>query len=186
MSNLVNYKTFGFTKIIPRVASDKFEAVVSHSANKKAISLWNEVCVNFTEISRILTPHKLKDHIYALTPESNLFIGKRSLGHISNYYLGEPISDEEVASVQTAAEALGVDVLNTRYVIVFLVCYRLISYLSIVKNGTGDFTLLVASANAQPPAFHDIDHQSTKAKLKVEYGDFSAPLQVAVNALEKV
>jgi dipeptidyl-peptidase-3 len=62
-----------------------------------------------------LTLDKLKEHIYALTPESNLFIGKRSLGHISNYYLGEPISDEEVASVQTAAEALGIDILNTRY-----------------------------------------------------------------------
>ncbi|KAF9464691.1 aflatoxin-detoxifizyme [Collybia nuda] len=152
-SNLVNYKTFGFTKIIPRVASSKFEAVVACSTNKKAVSLWNE----------------LKDHIYSLTPESSLFIGKRSLGHISNYYLGEPVSDEEVAAVQTAAEALGVDVLNTR----------------IVKNGTDDFTLLVASADTQPPTIHDIDHRSTKAKLKVEYGDFSAPLQAAVKALEE-
>lgn len=119
LSNLVNYKTFGFTKIIPRVASEKFQAVVSHSANKKATALWNEVCVNLTGSIRTLTFPKLKDHIYTLTPESNLFIGKRSLGHISNYYLGEPISDEEVGSVQTAAEALGIDVLNTRYVIAF-------------------------------------------------------------------
>lgn len=55
-----------------------------------------------------------------------------------------------------------------------------------MKNGPDDFTLLVASANTQPPASHDIDHQSTKAKLKVEYGDFSGPLQAAVNALEEV
>jgi dipeptidyl-peptidase-3 len=55
-----------------------------------------------------------------------------------------------------------------------------------VKNGASDFTLLVASANTQPPAIHDIDHQSTKAKLKVEYGDFSAPLQTAINALQEV
>jgi dipeptidyl-peptidase III len=43
-----------------------------------------------------------------------LFIGKRNLGHVSNYYLGETPSDEEVAAVQVAAEKLGVDVLNTR------------------------------------------------------------------------
>ena len=58
---------------------------------------------------------QLKDHIYALSPEASLFIGKRSLGHISNYYLGEPINDNEVADVQTGAEKVGVDVLNTRF-----------------------------------------------------------------------
>jgi dipeptidyl-peptidase-3 len=57
----------------------------------------------------------LKDHIYALTPEASLSIGKRSLGHTSNYYLGEPINDNEVADVQTAAEKIGIDVLNTRF-----------------------------------------------------------------------
>jgi dipeptidyl-peptidase III len=57
----------------------------------------------------------LKDHIYALSPEASLFIGKRNLGHTSNYYLGELINDDEVAAVQTAAEKIGVDVLNTRF-----------------------------------------------------------------------
>lgn len=46
-----------------------------------------------------------------------MFIGKRRLGQVSNYYLGEPITDEEVAAVQAAAEKIGVDVLNTRYVL---------------------------------------------------------------------
>ncbi len=41
---------------------------------------------------------------------------------MSNYYIGEVINDEEVAAVQTAAEKLGVDVLNTRYVLVVLLC----------------------------------------------------------------
>jgi dipeptidyl-peptidase-3 len=44
-----------------------------------------------------------------------LFIGKPNLGQISNYYLGPPVTDEEVAAVQKAAEKIGVDVLNTRY-----------------------------------------------------------------------
>jgi dipeptidyl-peptidase-3 len=36
------------------------------------------------------------------------------LGHVSNYYTGEVITDEEVAAIQAAAEKHGVDVLNTR------------------------------------------------------------------------
>ena len=56
----------------------------------------------------------MKEHIYALEPESALSIGKPLLGHVSNYYLGEPIADEEVAAVQATAEKIGVDVLNTR------------------------------------------------------------------------
>ncbi|KAF9564650.1 aflatoxin-detoxifizyme [Agrocybe pediades] len=155
LSNLVNFKTFGFTKIIPRVSSDKFEAVVSKSPSKdKALPLWNS----------------LKEHIYATTPESSLFIGKRNLGHISNYYLGEPITDDEVAAVQAAAEKIGIDVLNTR----------------VVKNNANDFTLLIASAESQPHALHDIETKSgEKAKLKVQYGDFSDALSKVVEALKE-
>jgi len=46
-----------------------------------------------------------------------LFIGKRSLGHVSNYYLGDVIDDDEITVVQAAAEKLKIDVLNTRWVI---------------------------------------------------------------------
>lgn len=49
-----------------------------------------------------------------MEPEASLFIGKRSQGHVSNYYLGQVINDDEVAAVQTAAEELGIDILNTR------------------------------------------------------------------------
>ncbi|KAF8964677.1 aflatoxin-detoxifizyme [Flammula alnicola] len=156
LSNLVNFKTFGFTKIVPRVDSDKFEAVITQSINSsKVVPLWKN----------------LKDHIYAVSPESTLFIGKRNLGHVSNYYLGEPIDDDEVAAVQAAAEKLGVDVLNTR----------------VMKNGPNDFTLLVASADkAQPLAVHEIDINSgDKAKLQVQYGDFSEALTKVVDALKE-
>jgi dipeptidyl-peptidase-3 len=50
-----------------------------------------------------------------LEPEASLFIGKRELGQVNNYYLGDAITDDEVAAVQTAAESIGVDILNTRY-----------------------------------------------------------------------
>lgn len=57
---------------------------------------------------------QLKEHIYATEPAPSLFIGKRSEGHVSNYYLGEVIYDDEVADVQTAAEQLKLDILTTR------------------------------------------------------------------------
>ena len=57
---------------------------------------------------------QLKEHIYALTPESSLLIGKRNEGHVSNYYFGEVIDDKEVADLQIAAEKHGIDILNTR------------------------------------------------------------------------
>ncbi|KAH9854917.1 aflatoxin-detoxifizyme [Lenzites betulinus] len=152
LSNLVNFKSFGFTKIIPRIPEEKFAAVVGKSANAaNAVPLWNE----------------LKEHIYQLDPESSNFIGKRSLGHISNYYLGEPVTDDEVAAIQAAAEKLDVSVLNTR----------------IRKDGPDNFTLLVASADSQAQTFHEIEILDKKAKLTVEYGDFSDSLQQAVSAL---
>ncbi|KAG1782483.1 peptidase family M49-domain-containing protein [Suillus placidus] len=154
LHNLVNYKSFGFTKIVPRVSEAKFAAVVEKSANAaNAIPLWNE----------------LKDHIYALSPENSLSIGKPRDGHISNYYLGQTIMDEEVAAVQAAAEKIGVDVLNTR----------------VRKNGPHDFTLLVASANKTESIIHEINAESTSIRLTVEYGDCSAALTKAVAALHE-
>ncbi|KAG1731884.1 peptidase family M49-domain-containing protein [Suillus lakei] len=154
LHNLVNYKSFGFTKIVPRISEEKFAAVVETSANAaNAIPLWNE----------------LKDHIYALSPENSLSIGKPRDGHISNYYLGQTITDEEVAAVQAAAEKIGVDVLNTR----------------VRKNGPHDFTLLVASVNKTESIIHEINAESTSIKLTVEYGDCSAALAKAVTALHE-
>ena len=132
----------------------------------------------------------MKDHIYALSPEASLSIGKRSLGHTSNYYLGEPINDNEVADVQTAAEKIGVSVLNTRF---FSMPYAITSLPfsteenRIIKNGPNDFTLLVASAQTQANVAYEIDtKQGDKAKLNIQYGDFSADLAKVVKALENV
>lgn len=133
---------------------------------------------------------QLKDHIYALKPEDSLFIGKRIQGNISNYYLGQPITDEEVAAVQTAAESLNVDVLNTRSVFRVISEMNLPSFIhisnSVRKNGPNDFTLLVASADPKPQVQHEIKNQEAAAKLTVEYGDFAEPLQKAVAALQEV
>ncbi|KAJ6630797.1 aflatoxin-detoxifizyme [Mycena sp. CBHHK59/15] len=151
LSNLVNFKTFGFTKITPRTSSDKFGAVIKSSANvAKVTALWDN----------------LKEHIYALTPESALFIGKPSQGHVSNYYLGETISDNEVADIQAALEKLGVDVLNTR----------------VRKESSTSFTVLVASAKSQKDVNVDLTKGST---LTIKYGDMQQPLAKAVSYLEE-
>lgn len=48
LSNLVNFKSFGFTKIIPRVSAEQFGAVVEKSANAtNAVPLWNEVHLTY-------------------------------------------------------------------------------------------------------------------------------------------
>jgi len=136
-----------------------------------------------------LTSGQLKGHIYASTPEESLFIGKRSEGHVSNYYIGEIISDDEVAAVQAAAEKLDIDVLNTRYMSSLKAIRMLTLFLTssrVIKNTEGDFTLLVASVESHSQAIHDIDHQSTKAKLRVQYGDYSKALSAVVDALKEV
>jgi dipeptidyl-peptidase-3 len=121
LTNLANYKSFGFTKFVPRVPQDKFDAVVENSPNAaNAVPLWNEVrnySVPFSPGISLNIDHTFaaQEHIYALEPEASLFIGKRELGQVNNYYLGDAITDDEVAAVQTAAESIGVDILNTRY-----------------------------------------------------------------------
>lgn len=154
LSNLVNYKSFGFTKIAPRIPEDKFAAVVEKSANAaNAVPLWNE----------------LKDHIYQLLPESSNFIGKRSLGHVSNYYLGEPPTDEEVAAIQAAAEKLHLSALNTR----------------VRKDSPDNFTILIASADTKPKETHDFKIGERTARLTVEYGDFADAMKKAADALSE-
>jgi len=47
LSNLVNYKSFGFTKFIPRIPKEKFEAVVKTSSNaSNALGIWELVCMH--------------------------------------------------------------------------------------------------------------------------------------------
>ncbi|KAF7322970.1 Dipeptidyl peptidase 3 [Mycena chlorophos] len=150
LSNLVNYKSFGATKFVPRAQPEEFEALVKAASSAQASDLWE----------------KLKDHIYATTPEASTAIGKPTDGHVSNYYLGETITDEEVASIQTAAEGLGLDVFNTR----------------VQKDSGTSFTLLIASAEVQPEKTVDMGKHGT---LRIRYGDMQKPLAKAVAYLEK-
>jgi dipeptidyl-peptidase-3 len=54
------------------------------------------------------------------------------------------------------------------------------------KNSATDFTLLVASAQILPDIVHTIDVSGKKAKLTIQYGDFSASLKKVNLALQEV
>ncbi|KAL4074933.1 peptidase family M49-domain-containing protein [Scleroderma yunnanense] len=79
MHNLVNYKSFGFTKFLPRAAASEFARIVHASRN---------------------AANTLGEHIYSRTPKGSLSIGKPSEGQVFNYHLGEVITDVEVAAIQ--------------------------------------------------------------------------------------
>jgi len=57
---------------------------------------------------------------------------------------------------------------------------------SVVKNGPNDYTLRVASATKTASITHETDAQGKKAKVTVEYGDFSSALQRVNEALGEV
>lgn len=85
-------------------------------------------------------------------------------GHVSNYYLGETIKDDEVELIQKECERLGLAVENTR----------------VRKDKDGTLTILVASASTEVP--------ESVAKLigdtvKVEYGDFADALRKSADSL---
>lgn len=109
---------------------------------------------------------------------------------MSNYYLGEVITDEEVAAVQAAAESINVDILNTRLVFSAPASTGLpiteFHFIRVRKNGANDFTLLVASTDTHPPISHAIKCQGNEATLTLEYGDFAEPLKKVVCALKEV
>jgi len=85
MSNLVNYKSFGFSKFIPRISADNFKALASASENaEEAVNIWNEVCFItlgnlFWRDADALLCYQLANDIYTLEPEASLLIGKPSV-----------------------------------------------------------------------------------------------------------
>ena len=93
-----------------------------------------------------------------------------SNGHISNYYLGQLTTKAEVDAIQTAAEKLGIDIINTR----------------VRKDGPNDFTLLVASADKNANVKEEtISINGQTVNLKIEYGDHSEAMRRSVDALKK-
>jgi len=75
-----------------------------------------------------------------------------------------------VDAIQTAAEKLGIDILNTR----------------VRKDGPNDFTLLIASADKTTINKEEtLSIHGQTATLKIEYGDHSEAMRRSADALKK-
>ncbi|SCV74412.1 BQ2448_6844 [Microbotryum intermedium] len=148
LSNLAHFKSFGGTKFVPRVNVEAFEKVVSAAERKDDVrALWE----------------KTKEEIYALSPVSQLVIGKPSAGHLSNYYPSDPApSDEQVDEVQNLCDQKGISTLNTR----------------LIKVSDKELVLKLASTGKDLPSSYPAELESQKLgfKVRIEGGDFAASL----------
>lgn len=171
--NLVNYKSFGFSKFIPRIQSEDFKAIVAASPNSAdALRRWEKVhLASFCK--RNLPTHcaeQVADYIYNVDPEPAMLIGDPNKGHVTNYYFGELTTADEVAAIQKTAERENIDVLNTR----------------VEKHGPDNFTLHVASVvEKERDVTFGPDSDENKCKLKIKWGDFKDDLQKVNDALKQ-
>lgn len=178
-SNLSNFKSFGGTKFVPNdVSPAAFEAVVRASGSAKALMLWESV----------------QHDIFSTSPEAGNTIGKRVDGHISNYYLGEVASTDEIDLIQSLCDAAGVSTLNTRSVTFPFVLFRFVRTAShghsrfpqlteqymhrLAKKSATEFTLHIASASSTLPTTYPATLTSGDMICTLQGGDFSAALAI--------
>jgi dipeptidyl-peptidase III len=126
-------------------------------------------CYEFTHEREHLTVLQLSDYIYTVEPESEMLIGDPNKGHVSNYYLGQKTTEEEVAAIQKEAERRQLDVLNTR----------------VEKHEDGTFILHIASTEEKEENAQITLADDKTVQLKVKYGDFKEALQKSVDALNE-
>ncbi|KDE05261.1 hypothetical protein MVLG_04396 [Microbotryum lychnidis-dioicae p1A1 Lamole] len=147
-SNLAHFKSFGGTKFVPRVDVRAFEKVVAAAERKEDVqALWE----------------KTKQEIYALSPVSQLVIGKPSAGHLSNYYPSDPApSDEHVDEVQNLCDQNGISTLNTR----------------LIKISDQELVLKLASTTKDVPSSYPAELESSKFgfKVRIQGGDYASSL----------
>ncbi|KAG8785722.1 hypothetical protein FRC15_000807 [Serendipita sp. 397] len=158
LGNLVNYKSFGFSKFIPRIKAPEFEAIVLASPNATtARPLWDQ----------------LKDYIYSVEPEAKMLIGDPNKGHVTNYYFGtECTTEKDVTTIQDQIQKLAehhqIDVLNTR----------------VEKHAEKKFTLHIASVDESEEDI-TFEMDGSQASLKIKFGDFKPELSKSIKALQK-
>lgn len=158
LSNLVNYRTFGDIKFIPRLSLASFQAVVQATGSQRAQDLWAQV----------------SESIYSSTPAEALQIGKPADGHVSAYYTWDastsPPSDAQVKAVQALCDATGVVTTNTK----------------LHKASEQDFVVQIASVNKAGP-FSEATYNSDDGRLRLSfaYGLYSEELSRVNEALEQ-
>lgn len=193
LSNLVNFRSFGFTKIVPRVPEEKFAAVVEKSANAaNAVPLWNEVRMLDTCPSQ--QSSRLKRRLYSSRDTSTNSYRSRATSSGSVRWATSPTTTS--ASLQPTKRlrrsrrrprsSTSPSSTPGRHQTQVQASCHAEHPCRVRKDGPDNFTLLVASADSQAWASHEIEILDKKAKLTVEYGDFADSLQKAVSALAEV
>jgi dipeptidyl-peptidase-3 len=97
LGNAGNYKSFGDSKFIPRIAASKLEAIAK--VTPESLKLWE----------------KFKDGIYENQDESYMHLGYPDAGHVSTYYPDSPdITKEEITLVSDFLQSKKLLPENTR------------------------------------------------------------------------
>ena len=153
LGNCGNYKGFGDSKFIPRIEEDDLEKLCGV----------NEQCTGIFEKAT-----KTGGGIYETKDPRGMHLGYPEQGHMSAYYPNsESITKQEIEMVSEALAEKGLLVENTR----------------LRKDGKGEFSLLIASAETDPKK-DDRDLSGTEvidmkggAKLTLVFGDYRQSMQ---------
>jgi dipeptidyl-peptidase III len=120
LGNCGNYKGFGDSKFIPRIDEEDLETLCG--ASKECAALFEEAM-------------KTGGGVYETKDPRGMHLGYPEQGHMSAYYPdSEGITREEIEAVGQALEEKGLLIENTR----------------LRKTKSGDFELLIASAERKP------------------------------------
>ncbi|KAJ3211801.1 hypothetical protein HK099_007922, partial [Clydaea vesicula] len=98
LANCGNFRSFGDTKFIPRIAAEEFKKIVESSENHEAA---------------LKSFNALSQHIYSLEPETELLIGFPGDGYVSGYYSNN-IKKEDVVFTNEFLISQNLIELNTR------------------------------------------------------------------------
>ena len=160
LGNCGNYKGFGDSKFIPRVAAKDLKKVAGISGDaSKAFE----------------AAQSIGGGLYETKDAAQMHLGYPDQGHMSTYYPdSEPISKEEIQVVGDVLEAKGLPIENTR----------------LRKIKDGNFELLIASSDSDPKGNErdlkdvtelDLTGSLQGKKLKFVFGDYKEQM----SAIEK-
>ncbi|PGH27107.1 hypothetical protein AJ80_01294 [Polytolypa hystricis UAMH7299] len=164
LGNCGNYKGFGDSKFIPRISPSALEALASVSPESK------------TAFGRASTTG---GGIYETKTTGLMHLGYPEAGHMTTYYPDSPaITNEEITLIGDFLEKKKLLLENTR----------------LRKTASGDFELLIASAEKSPAGSDrdvgdfdgwPLDRKLQGKTLKLVYGDYAAELAKIAESIKQ-
>lgn len=141
LGNLGNYKSFGDSKFVPRIAEGDFAKIAS--VDSKSTQLFNDI----------------RTALFSVEPPASTLLGYPSKGHVTAYYGGDGITEEEIKQINLFTSSKGLLPENSR----------------LFKTGPKEFVFKIASALSCPNGEFEDSYQLPNGlgTLKLEYGDSS-------------